>query len=553
MKRLGGILVLVTLCGAAPAQAALVEMVVVGTLPAEPGNRYYPEPTPPRDRLELRITADAGNADDIRVDSLRVTATTPLRAGARCRSDAPGSIVCDPGGTPTRGAFLQRHRIDLGDGDDRLAMATGMLGDDPVVLGGAGADVLDTTGSVAGSLGLWDGGPGPDRIEGPAPGWTIDYSARTEAVSVSLDGVANDGAPGEGDDTGPIHRVRGGAGDDTLVAAPEGALLHGGPGADRIFGGPGGDRLYGEEGDDQLAGDAGDDELIGGTGADRAEGGDGDDRLPLDVPGDGAPDTTAGGPGTDLVVSEEPELRQTRIAVALGDGVGPGGPVGERDTLTGAENLRARGPTFTVTGGDGPNRIDLVGDGTVDGRGGDDVLTVNDGGAGDARVIGGPGADLLFLGFRGSAELRDGETDRIVCGGTNLRRLRVDPGIDFVRGCFRPVVVREAEWSRLRTSRVRAGSRVPFEAWCNNSFHPCRARLFPKLIRRPGRRVGTHLPALGIRLRADQRRRFWVRVPAGARPGRWYMRFGIRTASPYAGVPPSRGWDVLPFRVVRGR
>ena len=104
---------------AQPAHAATVELVVVGFRPAEPPNRYS-TPGLPSDLLELRVTAEPGEADDLRLDGLRVTGTSSLRAGERCTSDAPGSVVCTPRGTATRSEIVETARIDLRDGDDRF-------------------------------------------------------------------------------------------------------------------------------------------------------------------------------------------------------------------------------------------------------------------------------------------------------------------------------------------------------------------------------------------------------------------------------------------------
>jgi Ca2+-binding RTX toxin-like protein len=107
-----------------------------------------------------------------------------------------------------------------------------------------------------------------------------------------------------------VETVKGGAGNDTIVAAasascPSGCRLgvgsqtfEGGPGDDIVFGergndilrgGEGNDRLYGGIGDDLLEGEAGNDLLSGGFGADGIDGGTGNDY----VRGDGTQDEIA--------------------------------------------------------------------------------------------------------------------------------------------------------------------------------------------------------------------------------------------------------------------
>ena len=151
--------------------------------------------------------------------------------------------------------------IATGDGNDtvfglgRQDTACLGLGDDRFV-GGTGSDVF-----VAESV-----PDGRDVFEGDGSD-TISYAARTAAVKVSLDAVANDGQAGEGDNVGrDAVIVDGGSGPDVLTASF--ASLHGGPGDDRLTTGT---NLFGEAGNDVLT----------HTGRLRAEmeGGDGGDRL----------------------------------------------------------------------------------------------------------------------------------------------------------------------------------------------------------------------------------------------------------------------------------
>jgi Ca2+-binding RTX toxin-like protein len=159
------------------------------------------------------------------------------------------------------------------------------------------------------------GGPGSDVLSGGDGPYTdtVDYSSRTNAVSVSLDGVRNDGEPGENDlllegITGAI----GGSGNDRITGNGERNALRGGGGNDTIDGAAGDDFLFGDDGDDELHAGPGQDRLHGGAGddllrADNAElfptvtdddlfGGDGNDRLFTD---DGSPDQLQGEDGDD--------------------------------------------------------------------------------------------------------------------------------------------------------------------------------------------------------------------------------------------------------------
>ena len=101
-----------------------------------------------------------------------------------------------------------------------------------------------------------------------------------------------------------VEDVKGGAGNDTIVAAP---LSAGSPcpescqflgvGSQTFEGGPGNDIVFGERGNDTLKGGAGDDQLFGGIGDDLLLGGPGNDRL---VGGFGA-DSIDGEEGDDYV------------------------------------------------------------------------------------------------------------------------------------------------------------------------------------------------------------------------------------------------------------
>ncbi|WP_205697323.1 lytic murein transglycosylase [Conexibacter sp. SYSU D00693] len=154
-------------------------------------------------------------------------------------------------------------RLDGGAGDDGLR---GAQGDDRLA-GADGADRLDGGGGAD-----WlDGGLGPDAMEGGEGQDTVDYTARRAGVRVTLDGKADDGETGEGDDVrSSADDLLGGAGNDDLTGSdwPQ-----------RIIGGPGDDRLDGKGGGDVVEGGDGRDLLIGGSGKDLVDGGAGDDHL----------------------------------------------------------------------------------------------------------------------------------------------------------------------------------------------------------------------------------------------------------------------------------
>lgn len=130
----------------------------------------------------------------------------------------------------------------LADGDDGV---TSRMGDNWVgVSGGPGADVVRSDGPA--SLG---GGPGPDDLIVSPSAWGLwGYgSEEPGAVTVDMDGVADDGHAGEGDNVRPGLSVSvNGDGDHVLIgddAANRLAVT--GLGDVRLIGGGGPDNLDG--------------------------------------------------------------------------------------------------------------------------------------------------------------------------------------------------------------------------------------------------------------------------------------------------------------------
>jgi hypothetical protein len=108
-----------------------------------------------------------------------------------------------------------------------------------VVNGGGGDDELD-------------GGPGADVLNGGDGSDSVAY-AGAASVSVTLDGVANDGVAGEGDNVGnDVEDIFGADGPDKLNGSAAANTIDGGAGEDRISGGAGKDAIFGEDGDDVI-------------------------------------------------------------------------------------------------------------------------------------------------------------------------------------------------------------------------------------------------------------------------------------------------------------
>jgi hypothetical protein len=289
----------------------------------------------------LLLTLRSGDAD-------------PITQAGGCSFAGGSTYTCD---------HVTRVVIDLSSGDDVLDGSqvassiplTVTAGDgDDTITGGAGADSLDggADGDTINGNGGNDalaGGDGDDTLNGGAGADTVSggdgidrafVSSGGAAVSVSLDGVANDGAPGEGDNIQPdIENVGAGATDTVSIA--------------------------GSDGPNWLVVTAGKGTISGGAGSDILEGGAQDDAIDSR---DGSRDTVLCGGGTDTVQADTLDVVSpacesvTRTAV-------PGGSDDDRPPTIawGAPRAHARitnSTTLSVTANDdrGVTRVQFYDD-----------------------------------------------------------------------------------------------------------------------------------------------------------------------------------------------
>ncbi|HET7488473.1 MAG TPA: calcium-binding protein [Acidimicrobiales bacterium] len=263
---------------------------------------------------------------------------------------------------------------------------TGTAGDD-VIVGSAGNDSIDGAGGndticAGGGNDSVKGGDGNDTfveaddagadvLDGGNGTDTVTYQGRTAGVNVSLDGVANDGGTGEGDNVKAVEAVVGTDANDVLT---------GGAGADRLVGLGGDDKLDGGGGTDTLAGGAGKDTVLGGGGNDTIDESDGTGADVLD-----------GGSGIDAVTYLG---RTAGVTVSL-DGVANDGAAGEGDNVKGMETVTGTDYADVITGSAGSDILyGMGGNDTLRGLGGNDVLN---GGAGNDLLDGGPGVDVAVF------------------------------------------------------------------------------------------------------------------------------------------------------------
>lgn len=356
----------------------------------------------------------------------------------------------------------------------------------------------------------------PDRFVPTGPG-----SSHAIGVSMSLDGQANDGQPGENDsisgdvevlaassegstlvgndgpnvlELGGSGEMRGGGGNDTLRAVTtrlcelilggcangpvfgtvSPVLADGGPGDDALFGGdPSQPRgafgtFAGGEGNDRLTGAGlleggpGNDLLDGTEEANTLDGGPGDDQ----VSGRGGDDQIVAGPGSDLVdggVGRDfygyPRTETKPITIKL-NGLPDDGHAGETANVFAVEIVE------TGSGGDtliGSAAVESLqgggGDDRIDGGPGDDELH---GDVGDDSLDGGPGDDNV-AGAQGADEVVGGGGDDHLSTDRNARSgdpYRCGPGDDRLSAGGGDRLSADCEWTAGVLSTSFDASRV---------------------------------------------------------------------------------------------
>jgi Ca2+-binding RTX toxin-like protein len=339
--------------------------------------------------------------------------------GGNATSKPEADVFNGGGGNDTVIGSPGPDTVHGGDGNDAIWGGNGndqLYGDagNDTIIGGPGND-LENGGAGNDTMG-WDvysppyiytgtldealpPGPddsGADTYVGGGGDDEVTYDQATVGVNVSLDGVANDGQPGEGDNVGTdidhvvgtryqADTLTGGAGpvtlegqggDDTLTAGTGKATLDGGDDNDTLYGGPNADTLIGGAGDDTIntAGPS-------GTGADTIYGdyefgcgyyacAAGNDTINAD---DGVKQSISCGPGADTAnidaldtVAADPT--QACETVNRSNKTGPGnngnnGSSGGKPPAILSAKLRSRSASSRQGIG---IQVKLAGDGTLD-------------------------------------------------------------------------------------------------------------------------------------------------------------------------------------------
>jgi Ca2+-binding RTX toxin-like protein len=435
------------------------------------------------------------------------------------------------------GGFQNPHLgfVDGGEGNDtlRAKRAFGWDGNDELhgldgsnLIGGGGDDVLvgspyddqisDGDGDDAVSAGhghdALEAGYGRDTLSGGEGSDRISYQRSesllltdtgtpvsgsvTENESDTIEGDVEELRGGTGNDTiiaaGQVRTIRSGAGDDVVEGSPSHDLLHGDNGGDTIRGGGGWDTIYGGDDNDTIdegASTNGADQFFGGRGFDTLsyEHRAGSVRIDLDIgPNDGelnegdnvndqnggSLERFLGGAAGDTFVTGHLGYHfagrdgdDRFIMVGFGTDVVSGGPGRDSVDYSGhSDDLRIRldgsatsGALWTPPDGN-PENDTLHSDiENAAGGAGDDVLSGNPSGnyltgkSGLDTINGGSGADLLEGGTNDDYLFGGSDGDRLV-PGTGSDVVAAGPGDDRIEAVDRR---HDTAWCGRGTDRAR--------------------------------------------------------------------------------------------------
>ncbi len=223
-----------------------------------------------------------------------------------------------------------------GDGDDELE---GQAGNDQLY-GDGGNDKLRGDGYRDQFADVIDGGAGYDQTDGD---WMVESGKFQPPITVSLDGAANDGRPGESDNVTGLEKIYLNA-PATLIGgndADEFTVFNTGDGSTKLVGNGGNDKLSAFDHSDEVDGGAGDDQLAGGYGDDTVTGGPGRDQIHGDAPSSACNYIQCRLPfGNDTIYAQDGEVDS--IDCGIGNDTAY---VDANDVVSGCENvIKGSGP-----------------------------------------------------------------------------------------------------------------------------------------------------------------------------------------------------------------
>ncbi|MBJ7355099.1 MAG: hypothetical protein JHC98_09755 [Thermoleophilaceae bacterium] len=363
---------------------------------------------------------------DSRSDNLNITLDGVANDGAVGENDDFGTATTIIGGSGTdvinASASASGVQLDGGPGGDTI---TGSPQGDGLT-GGEGADNI--------SAGAGDDtlvpGPGADTYNGGPNTDQLNYQDNSAGVTMSLNGLADDGEPGSNEALGSdIENLAGGSGDDTIAGNANANVILAGDGADTVRAGAGADTIF----DDTNL-------LAVPSSCDSINPGDGSDSVTFVRAPANCRDTID---YSDALTSVDVTLDE---AFTTGNGESPGSDTISQDGTHGLD-VKTGGLADTVTINDAfDHRIStgLQGDSVVGGSGSESI----DAGLGTDQVDGNGGTDTLDYSSRtapvfvtlGDAIANEGEAGENdlaldmekILGGSGNDSLTGDDGSNFI-------------------------------------------------------------------------------------------------------------------------
>jgi Ca2+-binding RTX toxin-like protein len=331
-------------------------------------------------------TATANDQQDTSVTTLAdgrfvVTWTDFSVSGPGASDGAIRSQIFDP-------RLVGVSLVGTGDNDDWVGtplsdQMQGGAGNDRM-LGGAGADTFT-------------GAAGVDEIDGGGGSDTADFSDKSAAVHVALNGAA------------PVDVLVGGLVEDRIRNIEN---IVGGSGDDVLTGDAVNNEFTGGAGDDVFRGNDGRDSLDGGTGSDTASYEDKSASVQVALNGSSLVDVVVNGLAEDRIRNIENITGGTGNDLLTGDG--------QTNVLKGgggADVLVTLGGADQAFGGDGNDYLYMgEGNDTARGDAGIDVLLLD---IGDDTGYGGDGIDYIFGGEGNDTLFGEGDVDVLQGEGGN--------------------------------------------------------------------------------------------------------------------------------------
>jgi hypothetical protein len=228
--------------------------------------------------MPARVELHLGDGDDWNSFSSDYPATLPAvvygdEGKDQLQTYGASNVTLDGGaGNDLLKGWDSNDTMYGGAGDDEINASGGA----DHIEGGDGNDSISSDTYHDPAPDYIDGGAGTDKVDD----WSIPDADFNPPISVTMDGVANDGRPGEGDNVVNVEKIEshvsgtlaGGAGDDELTVwanINEGnSTLIGNGGNDKLTAGDYQDTLDGGPGNDVINGGFGNDVLTGGPGQD---------------------------------------------------------------------------------------------------------------------------------------------------------------------------------------------------------------------------------------------------------------------------------------------